>query len=62
MQFVDPVDMYDPTDRYDKYLVFPRTNILSEVAPVLNIHYWTNDNGTVVLWQNNLGEDVQWVN
>lgn len=28
MAFVDPVDMYDPTDRYDKYLVFPKTNIL----------------------------------
>jgi hypothetical protein len=29
MAFVDPVDMYDPTDRYDKYLVFPKTNILA---------------------------------
>lgn len=26
--FEDPVDMYDPTDAYDKYLVFPKTNIL----------------------------------
>ena len=29
MAFVDPVDMYDPTDRYDKYLVFPKTDILA---------------------------------
>lgn len=28
MAFEEPVDMYDPTDRQDKYLVFPRTNIL----------------------------------
>jgi hypothetical protein len=28
MQFIEPVDMYDPTDAYDKYLVFPKTNIL----------------------------------
>ena len=28
MAFEVPVDMYDPTDRYDKYLVFPKTNIL----------------------------------
>ena len=28
MQFIDPVDMYNPTDEYDKYLVFPKTNIL----------------------------------
>jgi hypothetical protein len=28
MAFANPVDMYDPTDRFDKYLVFPKTNIL----------------------------------
>lgn len=28
MAFEEPVDMYDPSDRLDKYLVFPRSNIL----------------------------------
>jgi hypothetical protein len=28
MAFEVPVDMYDPTDRSDKYLVFPKANIL----------------------------------
>ena len=28
MAFEAPVDMYDPTDQYDKYLVFPKANIL----------------------------------
>ena len=28
MQFVDPVDMYDPGETFDKYLVFPKSNIL----------------------------------
>jgi hypothetical protein len=28
MAFEVPVDMYDPTDAYDKYLVFPKANIL----------------------------------
>jgi hypothetical protein len=28
MAFQQPVDMYDPTDRDDKYLVFPKANIL----------------------------------
>jgi len=28
MAFNEPVDMYDPTDRDDKYLVFPKANIL----------------------------------
>ena len=27
--FTEPVDMYDPTDAYDKYLVFPKANILA---------------------------------
>lgn len=26
--FIEPVDMYNPTDEYDKYLVFPKSNIL----------------------------------
>ena len=28
LQFEAPVDMYNPTDRIDKYLVFPKANIL----------------------------------
>jgi hypothetical protein len=27
--FTEPVDMYDPTDQFDKYLVFPKANILA---------------------------------
>jgi len=29
LQFIEPVDMYDPSDRNDKYLVFPKANILA---------------------------------
>jgi hypothetical protein len=29
VQWVEPVDMYDPSDQNDKYLVFPKTNILN---------------------------------
>ena len=29
LQFIEPVDMYDPSDRSDKYLVFPKANILA---------------------------------
>jgi hypothetical protein len=28
MQFIAPVDMYTTSDALDKYLVFPKTNIL----------------------------------
>jgi len=27
--FTEPVDMYDPTDQFDKYVVFPKANILA---------------------------------
>ena len=28
VQYIEPVGIYDPTDARDKYLVFPKTNIL----------------------------------
>jgi hypothetical protein len=28
LQFIEPVDIYDPTDSFDKYLIFPKDNIL----------------------------------
>ena len=28
VEFIEPVDMYNPTDSNDKYLVFPKSNIL----------------------------------
>ena len=28
LAFIEPVDMYNPTDTIDKYLVFPKQNIL----------------------------------
>jgi hypothetical protein len=28
LQFIEPVDIYDPTDEFDKYLIFPKDNIL----------------------------------
>jgi hypothetical protein len=29
LQFIEPVDMYNTSDEFDKYLVFPKTNILA---------------------------------
>ncbi len=29
LKFIQPVDMYDPGNSFDKYLVFPKTNILN---------------------------------
>ena len=55
MVFEAPVDMYSNTDAYDRYLVFPRRNILT--PPPNNI----NPN-LLVGWQNNTGQQVGWKN
>jgi hypothetical protein len=52
MVFEVPVDMYSSTDAYDRYLVFPRRNILSPLPT----------GPTSVGWYNNLGQPVTWVN
>lgn len=66
MQFVDPVDMYDPTDRYDRYLLFPKVNILGPdlhpPQPPGEIVPWTNESGQTVAWINDSGVIPQWVN
>lgn len=64
MQFIDPVDMYDPGERYDRYLVFPKHNILGNPPDPVNPHLitWLNNQGHVVRWINNVGYVVQWSN
>ena len=55
LTFESPVDMYSNTDAYDRYLVFPRRNILT--PPVENINP-----DLLVGWQNNTGQQVGWKN
>jgi hypothetical protein len=64
MQFIDPVDMYDPGESYDRYLLFPKRNILGNPPDPINPHLvsWTNNSGQVVQWINNVGYVVQWAN
>lgn len=64
MQFTDPVDMYDPTDNFDKYLVFPYQNILGNppIVPDPHVVGWVNEAGNTVSWTNNVDSVVQWVN
>lgn len=64
MQFIDPVDMYDPGERYDKYLVFPKHNILGNPPDPVNPHLvtWINNQPHFVRWVNNVGYVVQWAN
>jgi len=66
VQFITPVDLYldsDTTD-YDKYLVFPKRNIISPGRPVVpsTVVEWTNNAGNTVTWTNNAGRAVAWTN
>jgi hypothetical protein len=60
MQFTAPVDMYSSTNVYDKYLLFPRRNILSPVGQV-NLIDWVNNNDRVFAWINDSGQEFVWV-
>ena len=60
MQFIAPVDMYSSTNEYDKYLVFPRRNILSPLPPQHSVLTWTNDQGQVFTWVNNSDQSFDW--
>ena len=55
--FTAPVDMYSPnnTTKYDKYLLFPKYNILNSLPN-------TESNNTVVSWFNEYSQFVTWVN
>ena len=66
MQFTAPVDMYsnNNTTEYDKYLLFPKYNIIDSlpyVAPTPPIVYWLNDYIEFVNWLNYNNETVNWV-
>lgn len=64
LQFVEPVDMYEPGDNYDKYLVWPRQNILGPIPQPQNEHIvnWLNDDNLPVQWINDDDLIVSWTN
>jgi len=66
VRFITPVDTYldSTTTDYDKYLVFPKRNIISPDRPVVPsaVVDWTNDSGRIVAWTNDSGSTVAWVN
>jgi hypothetical protein len=60
MQFTAPVDMYSNTNVYDKYLVFPRRNILSPLPPPSNLIIWTNNQSQPFNWVNDENQSIEW--
>jgi hypothetical protein len=60
MQFTAPVDMYSSTDIYDRYLLFPRRNILSPINQVSAID-WVNNADQSLIWVNSSDYEFIWV-
>ena len=67
--FIVPEDNYGLTDVYNKYLLYPKINILGGAppgpAPVPQppaIVPWINDVGNTVPWVNSVPEEVNWIN
>jgi hypothetical protein len=60
------VDIYldSNTQDYDKYLVFPRRNIISPVNPIIPAEpvAWTNNSSATVEWVNDDTDAVEWIN
>jgi hypothetical protein len=66
LRFITPVDIYldSNTQDYDKYLVFPRRNIISPVSPIIPAEpvAWTNNSSATVEWVNDDTDAVEWIN
>jgi len=63
MQFTAPVDMYSTTTSYDKYLLFPKRDILGGVVTTANpILTWVNNSSQPFNWVNNSDQPFIWVN
>jgi hypothetical protein len=66
LRFITPVDIYldSNTQDYDKYLVFPRRNIISPVTPITPAQPvgWTNNSTQTVEWANDDDALVEWLN
>jgi hypothetical protein len=66
LRFITPVDIYldSNTQDYDKYLVFPRRNIISPVTPIIppTVVTWDNNSADPVEWNNDADQPVEWIN
>jgi hypothetical protein len=60
LQFTAPVDMYSDTNSYDKYLLFPRRNILSPLPPRPDLITWVDNQSQPLTWVNNSDQLIQW--
>jgi len=62
LQFIAPVDMYsnNNTTEYDKYLLFPKSNIIQPL-PQVNQLFWINNYSELLTWINNSDQQLIWI-
>jgi len=62
LQFTAPVDMYsnNNTTEYDKYLLFPKSNIIQPL-PQVNQIFWINNYSELLTWFNNSDQQLFWI-
>lgn len=62
MKFIAPVDMYTNTNDFNRYLLFPKKNILQNLSTVAGIPVdWVNNSAETVTWVNDSDLPVAWV-
>jgi hypothetical protein len=60
LKFIVPVDMYTNTTAYNKFLMFPKKNILENLTVDGFIIDWANTDDYVVEWTNDNNDVVTW--
>lgn len=63
IQFTDPTTPGINTNTFDRYLLFPRKNILTPLPTYDGLPVtWINNSSVIIPWTNNTGLTVGWVN
>jgi len=67
LTFTAPADRDTNTNAYDKYLLFPKKNILQSLPqtgvgpyPGPGVVYWINEYNELISWVNNLNQPIPW--
>lgn len=60
--FSSPADVYTNTDAYNKYLLFPKYDILNPLPEFGGTEvYWINNYNEFIQWNNNSSDPVAWI-
>ena len=62
LTFSSPADQYTNTNSYDKYLMFPKSNIITPVPRIdTNMVFWVDSYAEFTYWFNDLEQPTPWI-